>query len=70
VIAAKLLREPDRLTAIESYPDEFLALQTCFAGVGNVRAVLADGYARLPNLLPPPERRGLILVDPPYESPD
>jgi 23S rRNA (adenine2030-N6)-methyltransferase len=30
--------------------------------------VLADGYAQLASLLPPPERRGLILIDPPYES--
>jgi 23S rRNA (adenine2030-N6)-methyltransferase len=31
--------------------------------------VQADGYARLPALLPPPERRGVVLIDPPYESP-
>ena len=34
------------------------------------RAVAADGYARLPALLPPPERRALVLIDPPYEAPD
>jgi 23S rRNA (adenine2030-N6)-methyltransferase len=27
-----------------------------------------DGYAALMSLLPPPERRGLVLIDPPYES--
>ena len=30
----------------------------------------ADGYARLLALLPPPERRGLVLIDPPFEAPD
>jgi 23S rRNA (adenine2030-N6)-methyltransferase len=30
----------------------------------------ADGYARLQGLVPPPEKRGLVLMDPPFEQPD
>ena len=70
LIAAKLMREPDRLVAIETQSDEFAELRGCLAGYPNVRTILGDGYARLPNLLPPPERRGLILIDPPYEMSD
>ena len=35
---------------------------------GRIRIELEDGYAALRALLPPPERRGLVLIDPPYES--
>src|SRR6185295_8655538 len=34
------------------------------------RAVLGDGFDELSRLLPPPEKRGLVLVDPPYEEED
>lgn len=68
LIAAKLLRESDRLVAVETQPDEFTALRACLTGFPDVCAILGDGYARLPALLPPPERRGLILIDPPYEA--
>ena len=36
----------------------------------NTRVVEGDGYVRLPGLLPPAERRGVILIDPPYEADD
>jgi 23S rRNA (adenine2030-N6)-methyltransferase len=67
LIAAKLLRPSDRLVAIEKHPEEFAALKTALAPYAKARAVEADGYARLKALLPPPERRGLVLIDPPYE---
>jgi 23S rRNA (adenine2030-N6)-methyltransferase len=35
---------------------------------GRIRMEQGDGYAALRSLLPPPERRGLVLMDPPYES--
>ena len=35
-----------------------------------IRTEIEDGYAALRALLPPPERRGLVLIDPPYESPE
>jgi 23S rRNA (adenine2030-N6)-methyltransferase len=70
LIAAKLLRPQDRLTAIEKHPDEFAALKTVLAPFANAVAEKADGYARALKLLPPPSRRGLVVMDPPFESPD
>ena len=70
LIAAKLLRPQDRLTGIEKHPEEFAALGKVLAPYRNCTAELSDGYARTPKLLPPPSRRGLVLIDPPFESPD
>ncbi len=70
LIAAKLLRRQDRLTAIEKHPEEFAVLKDVLAPFRNAVAEKADGYARLVRLLPPPSRRGLIVTDPPFESPD
>jgi 23S rRNA (adenine2030-N6)-methyltransferase len=68
LIAAKLLRAGDRLIAIEKHPDDAKALARTLAAFRRARTMVADGYARLPALLPPPERRGLVLIDPPYEA--
>ena len=70
MIAAKLLRPQDRLTAIEKHPQEFAALKDVLSPFRNATAENADGYARAMKLLPPPSRRGLVLMDPPFESPD
>ena len=70
LIAAKLLRPQDRLTAIEKHPDEFAALKETLARFRNAQAEEGDGYRRTVKLLPPPSRRGLVLMDPPFEAPD
>jgi 23S rRNA (adenine2030-N6)-methyltransferase len=70
LIAAKLLRPQDRLTAVEKHPEEFAALKGALSPFRNATAENADGYARAVKLLPPPSRRGLVLIDPPFESPD
>jgi len=70
LIAARLLRPQDRLTAIEKHPQEFAALQETLAPFRDATAEQGDGYARAVKLLPPPSRRGLVLIDPPFESPD
>jgi 23S rRNA (adenine2030-N6)-methyltransferase len=72
LIAAPLLRPQDRLVAIERHEEEAAALKAALAPFRNksLRSECADGYARLNALLPPPERRGVILIDPPFESPD
>jgi 23S rRNA (adenine2030-N6)-methyltransferase len=67
-IATRLLRPQDRLVAIERHPVAAGTLHTSLSGIRNARVVEADGYERLPALLPPPERRGVILIDPPYEA--
>jgi 23S rRNA (adenine2030-N6)-methyltransferase len=67
-IAARLIRSQDRLVAIEKHPLEAAALRRALAGFRNALAVEADGYERLSALLPPSERRGVILIDPPFEE--
>jgi 23S rRNA (adenine2030-N6)-methyltransferase len=68
LIAARLLRPQDRLTAIEKHPDEFAALKEALSPFRNAVAEQADGYSRAVKLLPPPSRRGLVLLDPPFEA--
>ncbi len=70
LIAAKMLRPQDRLVAIEKHPEEAAKLKQVLAPFRKARAEEGDGYARLAALLPPPERRGLVLIDPPFEAPD
>jgi 23S rRNA (adenine2030-N6)-methyltransferase len=70
LIAAKLLRPQDRLTAIEKHPEEAAALKGVLSPFANAAVESADGYSRMVKLLPPPARRGVILVDPPFEAPD
>ncbi len=72
LIAAPLLRSQDRLVAIERHEEEAAALKAALAPLRNksLRCECADGYARLNALLPPPERRGVVLIDPPFEAAD
>jgi len=70
LIAARLLRPQDRLVAIEKHEEEFAALSGALKPFAKAHAICADGYERLNALLPPPERRGVVLIDPPYEAPD
>jgi 23S rRNA (adenine2030-N6)-methyltransferase len=64
------LRPGDRFIACELNPKEALALKREFAGDRAVEVRQADGYKVLKALLPPPERRGLVLIDPPFETAD
>ncbi|MEJ0026533.1 MAG: 23S rRNA (adenine(2030)-N(6))-methyltransferase RlmJ [Rhizomicrobium sp.] len=68
LIAATLLRPQDRLVAVERHPEDAARLKAALAGIRQVRVEEADGYGRLAALLPPPERRGLVLIDPPFED--
>lgn len=65
-----LLRPGDRLIATELHPVEAQALQREFAGDGQVLVKRMDGYQALKAFLPPAERRGLVLIDPPFEATD
>jgi 23S rRNA (adenine2030-N6)-methyltransferase len=64
------LRPGDRFIACELHPEEALALKREFAGDRAVEVRQADGYKALKALLPPVERRGLVLIDPPFEAVD
>jgi 23S rRNA (adenine2030-N6)-methyltransferase len=66
LIAARL-RAGDRLVACELHPEDARALRGNISGPG-VAVHERDGYAALKAFLPPPERRGLVLIDPPFEK--
>jgi 23S rRNA (adenine2030-N6)-methyltransferase len=70
LIAAKMLRRQDRLVAIEKHPEEFASLAASLAGMKRARGVHGDYRDQLKTLLPLPERRGVLLIDPPYEAED
>lgn len=66
-LAVSRLRTQDRARLFELHPNEFAQLQQLFAGDRRVRTEQADGFRALHAVLPPAERRAVILVDPPYE---
>jgi len=68
LISARMLRPGDRLVAVERHPEEHAALAALLGRAPGVTIMDGDGYGTLTALLPPPERRGLILVDPPFED--
>jgi 23S rRNA (adenine2030-N6)-methyltransferase len=67
-IVRHLMRAGDRLTAVELHPADHRALAQEFAGDGAVRVIRLDGWLALGGQVPPKERRGLVLVDPPFEE--
>lgn len=68
-IALQMMRPADRLRLFELHTTESQLLQMHFHGAGRRVAVqAADGFAGLKALLPPPPRRGLVLIDPSYED--
>ena len=69
-IARALLRPRDRLMCCELHPEDVVALKHLFAGDRQVAVHRRDAWEALGALLPPPERRGLVLIDPPFEAPD
>lgn len=66
-VAKQLLRAQDRACLCELHPTDFGILRNNFAGARQFRVEQQDGFQQLKALLPPPERRGLVLIDPPYE---
>ncbi len=69
-LIAQELRSQDRALFVELLPAEARAAQREIESQGRVRTEIGDGYAALKAFLPPEERRGLVMIDPPYESVD
>jgi len=69
LIVRGLLRGQDRLIACELEPQAAAALKTLLAKGKNVKAIALDGWTALRAYVPPKERRGLVLIDPPFEDP-
>jgi 23S rRNA (adenine2030-N6)-methyltransferase len=64
------LRSDDRLIACELEPDAVRSLASQLRGDTRIKALEVDGWTALSAHVPPPERRGLVLVDPPFEADD
>ena len=67
-IAQHLCRAQDRLVLCELHPEDGAALRAAFKADRRAATVTLDGYLALRAYLPPPERRGLVLIDPPFED--
>ncbi len=68
-LARELMRPTDRLRLFELHPTDLRLLERAFAkDAGRVTIREADGFHALKSELPPPPRRGLVLIDPAYED--
>ncbi|MDG4812517.1 23S rRNA (adenine(2030)-N(6))-methyltransferase RlmJ [Hydrogenovibrio sp. 3SP14C1] len=65
--AQQILREQDRLGLFELHPREHTTLRQNFAGDRRIHAFQEDGFHGCISQLPPKEKRGYVLMDPPYE---
>jgi 23S rRNA (adenine2030-N6)-methyltransferase len=68
LIAQSFLRAQDRLIACELEPGAAAALSAVMRGDRRCKALTIDGWTAASAYLPPPERRGLVLIDPPFED--
>ena len=69
LIARALLRPQDRMTLCETEPTARRQLIAALRRDAQARVVDLDGWTALPAFVPPNERRGVVLVDPPFEQP-
>lgn len=67
-LARMLFRPQDRLSAMELHPIDHETLRRNFEGDYQVRVTALDGWLALGAHLPPKERRGIVLIDPPFEA--
>lgn len=68
VIVSRMRRATDRMVLVEKLPKEADALRAALGRQRLLSVIDGDGYAALKAQLPPRENRGLVLIDPPYES--
>lgn len=69
-IIRSMLRDDDRLILTELHPAEYPALAELFENDRRIKVHKQDAYQGLKSFLPPTQRRGLVLIDPPYERKD
>jgi 23S rRNA (adenine2030-N6)-methyltransferase len=69
-LARALLRSQDHLIACELEPGASAALAQSLRGDRRAKAIGIDGWTALKAYVPPPERRGVVLIDPPFEAAD
>jgi len=68
LLVRKLFRPQDRLSALELHPEYAKRLGSLFEGDVQVRVIELDGWLALNAHVPPKEKRGIVLVDPPFEE--
>jgi 23S rRNA (adenine2030-N6)-methyltransferase len=69
-IAAALTRQQDRMIFCDAYAPAIRDLGDYFGRDARAKVIEIDGYTGLNAFVPPVERRGLVLIDPPYEAAD
>jgi 23S rRNA (adenine2030-N6)-methyltransferase len=69
-LIARTRRSQDQAILVEWQPEEYAILAETWSGQRGVRVEHRDGYGTLRAYLPPPQRRALVLIDPPYEAGD
>jgi 23S rRNA (adenine2030-N6)-methyltransferase len=69
-ILREILRRQDRGVFVELHPADHAVLSSAFNEVSNLKVIHLDGWTALHALIPPKEKRGLVLIDPPYEQPN
>ena len=66
-IAQMLMRPQDQLRLHELHPTDYKIVNSYLGETPGVEVKMSDGFACLKTHLPPPTRRGVVLIDPPYE---
>jgi 23S rRNA (adenine2030-N6)-methyltransferase len=69
LIVRAALRTQDRLIACELEPNAAAALRHSLRGDARAKSIEIDGWTALGAYVPPKERRGFVLIDPPFEQP-
>jgi 23S rRNA (adenine2030-N6)-methyltransferase len=69
-LAVRLMRAQDSIVLNELHPDDFAAAERRYASDRRVRLTALDAEVAIKAQMPPLERRGLVLIDPPYEEKD
>lgn len=68
-VAEHFLRADDRMRLFELHPSDYQLLCDNFNGLGKqVKIEMLNGFAGIKSCLPPPTRRAVVLIDPPYED--
>ena len=68
MLARRLIRACDRLVANELHPEDHAELAKLFVRDRETKVLALDGWVALKSLLPPKERRGVVLIDPAFEE--
>ncbi|MDE2174084.1 MAG: 23S rRNA (adenine(2030)-N(6))-methyltransferase RlmJ [Betaproteobacteria bacterium] len=66
-IAHQIMRPQDKLRLFELHPTDHRVLDATFGAQPGVQVRCADGFVALKSLLPPQDRRAVVLLDPSYE---